>query len=159
MSIASTDLLNMSLGLGVERAIEIGLVCLEVAWASNGVLLVVCVDAAGGKNGEMDLLEETAIGQVEGADDVASDSVLLVVLAPIDIGTTSAARTVENMGWLDSLKLSDDRLAVLHAYSGSGDGLALALEKSLKMASDPSLASPDEEGLRLLGSGGSHCLN
>jgi len=151
------DLLNVSLGLGVERAIEIGLISLKVPWTSDGVLLIVCVDAAGGKDGEVDLLQETAVSQVEGADDVASDGLLLVVLAPIDIRTSGAASTVEDVGWLDSLKLSDDSLAVLHAHCGSGDSLALALEKSLEMASDPSLASPDEEGLRLHGSVGSHC--
>ena len=138
-----THLLNVGLGLGVERAIEVGLVSLEVTWAADGVLLIVCVDASGGENGQVDLLEETAIGQVQGADDIAADGILLVVLAPIDVGATSAASTVENVGWLNSLELGNNSLAVLHADSGGSNGLALALKESLEMTSNPSCATPD----------------
>lgn len=152
----STHLLNVGLGLGVERAIEVGLVSLEVAWAADGVLLIVGVDASGGENSQVNLLEETAIGQVQGADDIAADGVLLVVLAPIDIGATSAASTVKNVGWLDPLELSNDGLTVLHANSGGSNSLALALEESLKVTSNPSCATPDEVGGLLGGGGGGH---
>lgn len=101
----------------------------------------------------MDLLEETDIGQVQGTDDIAADGLLLVVLAPIDVGATSAASTVKNVSWLDSLDLSNDSLTVLHADSGGSNGLALALEESLEVTSNPSCATPDEVG-RLLGGGG-----
>lgn len=151
-----THLLNVGLGLGVERAIEVGLVSLEVTWAADGVLLIVCVDASGGENGQVDLLEETAIGQVQGADDIAADGILLVVLAPIDVGATSAASTVENVGWLNSLELGNDSLTVLHADSGGSNGLALALEESLEMTGNPSCATPDEVGGLLGGGGGGH---
>lgn len=153
---AFTHLLNVSLGLGVERAIKVGLVGLEVAWAADGVLLIVCVDASGGEDSQVDLLEETAIGQVQGADDIAADGILLVVLTPIDVGATSAASTVENVGWLDSLELSNDSLTVLHADSGGSNGLALALKESLEVTSNPSCATPDEVGRLLGGSGGGH---
>lgn len=150
---AFTHLLNVGLGLGVERAIEVGLVSLKVAWAADGVLLIVCIDASSGENSQVDLLEETAIGQVQGADDIAADGLLLVVLTPIDIRATSAASAVENVGWLDSLELSNDSLTVLHANSGGSNSLALALEEGLKVTGNPSCATPDEVG-RLLGGGG-----
>jgi len=145
------DLFDVGLRLRVEGAIKVGLVGLEIAWAADGVLLVVCVDASGGENRQVDFLKETAIGQVQGANDIASDGLLLVVLAPIDIGATCAASTVENVSWLDSLELGNDSLTVLHANSGGSNGFALALEEGLEMTGNPSLASPDEVGEGLIG--------
>lgn len=141
----STDRFNVGFRLGVERAIEVGGVGLEVARAPNWVLLVVGVDAAGGKDSEVDLLKEAAVRQVEGADNVAPDGLLLVILAPVDIGASGAASAVENISRLDSLKLSNDSLAILHADCGSGNSLALALQDVLQMSCDPSGASPDQK--------------
>lgn len=134
----------MCLGFRIERAVKVGLICLKIAWATDGVLLIVSVNAACSKDGAMNLLLETTICQVESADDIASDGLLLVILAPVDIWPAGAASAVKYMRWLNSLKLLDHRLPVLHADGGSEDFLALALQESFEMASNPSLASPDE---------------
>lgn len=140
----ATHVLSVCLGLGVERAIEVGWVSLEVSWAANWVLLIVGVDASSGEDSAVNLLLEAAIGQVDGTDYVASHSSLLVVLAPIDIGAASAASTVQDVGWLDLLELCNNSLAVLHADSGRGNLLALGLKESLEVTSNPALTSPDE---------------
>jgi hypothetical protein len=85
----NTDLLNVSLGLRVERTVEVGLVSLQVSGATNWVRLIVGVDAASSKDSDVDALQEASIGQVQGTDDIISDGILLVVLAPIDIRSAS----------------------------------------------------------------------
>lgn len=151
----------MSLGLGVKAAREVGLVGLGVAGAVPRVLLVVLVDAAGREDGAVDALEIAAVGQVEGANDVGPHRLLLVVLAPVDIGTTCAAGGVEHMGRLDSVKLLQDFLAILVADDGGVHLFALLLEDVLEVAGNPTLTSPDEEAGRLgavgaVGAVGSH---
>jgi hypothetical protein len=51
----------------------------------------------------MNALEEARIGQVQCADDIIPHRLLLVVLALIDIGSTSGASSIENMCRLDLL--------------------------------------------------------
>lgn len=148
MKFRSTDLLDVSLGLRVERSIKVGLVGLEETWATDWVLLIVSVDAASSKDGAVNVLEEAAVGQVQGTDNVGANGILLVVLAPVNVWASSAAGAVEDVGWLDTLELSNDGLAVLHANSGGGDLLALGLEEGLEVASNPSLSTPDEERIR-----------
>lgn len=142
------DLLNVSLGLRVEGAVKVGLVGLLETWATDWVLLIVSVDAAGGEDGAVDVLEVAAVGKAEGTDNVGADGVLLVILAPIDVWTASAASAVQDVGWLDTLELSNDGLAVLHADSGGSDLLALGLEEGLEVTGNPSLSTPDEERIR-----------
>lgn len=157
----STHLFHVCFGLRVEAAGEVGWVGLGVAGAVPGVLLVVLVNAAGCEDGAVDALEVTAVGQVEGANDVGSHRLLLVVLAPVDVGTTRAAGGVEHMGRLDPVELLQDLLAVLVADDGGMHILALLLEDVLEVASNPALASPDEEAVGLgpvcpVGAVGSH---
>lgn len=54
-----------------------------------------------GEVGEVDALDEAAIGQVHGSDDVASDSLLLVVLAPVDIWASGLRGFSERFTLLD----------------------------------------------------------
>ena len=134
----------MRLGLRVEAPGKVGLVLLLEALAAHGVLLVVLVDAARREDGAVDAAEEAAVGEVEGADDVAPYGSLLVVLAPVDVGTAGDASGVEDVGGLDAVELGEHGLAVLHADRGAVDLLALRLEEGREVAGDPALAAPDE---------------
>jgi len=129
--------------------------------------LIVGVDTSSGKDCDVDSLQVTAIGQVQCANNVVTDGLLLVILTPIDVGAASGTGSVEDVGWLDSLKLSKHLLSVLHtdgggedllswgkqlvslqastAHSFWGAWLTLALEEGLQVASNPSLSSPDQE--------------
>jgi hypothetical protein len=151
-----TNLLDVCLGLRIKGAVKVGFVGLQVARATDGVLLVIGVDAASGEDREVNLLEEANICQVEGSNDIAADGLLLVVFAPINIGAAGATSTVQDVGGLDLLDLLNHSLAVLHANCGGEDLLALALEEGLEMASDPSLATPDEVDIVGGTVGGSH---
>lgn len=157
----STHLLHVCLGLRVEAAGKVGRVGLGVAGPVPGVLIVVLVDASGCENGAVDALEITAVGQVEGANDVGPHRLLLVILAPVDIGATRAAGGVEHMGRPDPVELLQDLLTVLVADDGGVHILALLLEDVLEVASNPALATPDEEAVGLgpvgpVGAVGSH---
>lgn len=121
---AQTHLLNVCLGFGVERAIEVGLVSLEETWATNRVGVVVGIDTASGKDSDVNALLVTAIGQVNGTDNVVSDGLLLVVLAPVNVGSASRSSSIEDVGWLVFVELSDDSFSVLHADGGREDLLA-----------------------------------
>jgi len=164
VAIGDIYLLNVRLGLRVERAVEVGLVCLEVSWATNGVSLVIGVDAASGKDGDVDALQEAAVCEVEGTDDIVSDGLLLVVLAPVDIWSARRSSSVEDVGGLDLLQFGEDSLSVLHTDGGGVDLLScsivscdpeliwsvgkahtLGLEESLQVARNPTFTTPDEE--------------
>lgn len=82
-------LLNMCLGLRVERAIKIGLVSLKEALSADWVIIIVGIDTSSSEDSDVDSLQEAAISQIKSADDIVSDSLFLVVLAPIDIGSSS----------------------------------------------------------------------
>ena len=109
----------MCLGLRVERAIKVGLVGLEETLATHWVLIIVRVDAASGEDSNVNSSLEAAVGQIQGTDNVVSDGVLFVVLAPIDIWSSSRSSSVEDVGWLDSVELSGNCLSVLHADGGA----------------------------------------
>jgi len=125
----STNLLDMSLGLGVERTVKVGLVSLEVSRATNWMCLVVGVDATSGEDGDVNASFVAAIGQVEGTDDIISDGLLLVILAPIDIWTASRSSCVKDVGGLDSLQLVLNGFSVLHANCRGVDLLACVIGK------------------------------
>lgn len=151
----------MCLGLRVKAAGEVGLVGLRVAGAVPGVLLIVLVDATGGEDGAVNAFKITAVGQIEGADNIGSHRLLLVILAPVDVGTTCAAGGVEHMGRLDPVKLLQDLLAVLVANDSGMHLFSLLLEDILEMASNPAFTTPDEEAVGLgpvgaVGAVGSH---
>lgn len=131
MKAQSTDLLDVSLGLGVERTSKVGLVSLEISRAANWVSIVVGVDAAGSKDSDVDALHVASIGQVQGSDDIVSDGLLLVVLAPVDIWAASRSGGVEDMCGLNFLQLSNNGLSVLHANGCGVDLLALRGDQHL----------------------------
>ena len=138
----------MALGLGVEAALEVGQVGLLEAGAADGVGVIVEVDAARGEDGDVDALEEAAVGQVEGANDVGAHGLLLVVLAPVDVGPSSAAGAVQDMGRANPVQFRLDGLPILHTDRGHVDLFALALQDLLQVAGYPALAAPDKESRR-----------
>lgn len=117
----------MCLGLGVERTIEVGFVSLGEARAANWVAVIVGVDASSGKDSDVNALQEAAVCQVEGTDNIVSDGLLLVVLAPIDVRSASGTSSIKDVCWLVFLELSNDSFSVLHANGGSEDLLACTI--------------------------------
>jgi len=83
------DLLNMCLGLGVERTIKVGLVSLEESLATDWVIIIIGIDTSSSEDSDVNALLEAAIGQVESADNIVSDGLFSVVFAPINIGSSS----------------------------------------------------------------------
>ena len=106
---------------------------------------IVSIDASRSKHADMDATLLASIGQVQSADDVATNSSSLVVLAPIYIGATCAACTVQNMCGFDSIQLGNHPLSVLHANGGGVDGLALVFEQGLEVTGNPSVTTPYQE--------------
>jgi hypothetical protein len=116
----------MRFGLRVERAIEVRLVSLKVSRPTNWVCLIVGVDTTGGEDGDVNTPLVATIGQIEGTDDIISDRLLLVILAPIDIWTAGRSSCVEDVGRLDSLQLGLNSFSVLHANCRGVNLLACA---------------------------------
>lgn len=73
------------------------------------------VDATSRKNRQMDAAQIAAISEIQSANSIASDRLLLVVFALINIRAACATSTVEHMGRPDMIKNFFDLLAVLHA--------------------------------------------
>lgn len=98
------------------------------------MLIVIGIDTSCSEDSNVNTLQVANIGQVQCSDNIASNRLLLVVLAPIDVGASSAASTVKNMSWLDFFNFCNDRFPILHANSGGVNFLSLAFEKSLEMS-------------------------
>lgn len=109
--------------------------------------IVVGIDTAGGKDTDVDVTLLASVGQVESTDDIAADGGSFIVFAPVDVRTTCAACTVENVSWLDSVQLFDDCFSVFHADGGGVDALALIFEQGLKVTSNPAVTAPDQENV------------
>lgn len=120
----STDLLNMSLVLRVERASEVSFVSLEVPRTANWVLVVIGIDATSGEDGDMNALQEASICQVQSADGVVPDGVFFVIFTPVNIWSTGRSSSVENVCGFHSLQFCDDSLSILHADCGGVDLLS-----------------------------------
>ena len=70
---------------------------------------------ASSKDRDMDTELGAQIGQVQGTDDIAANGGFLVVLTPINVGTTGATGAVQHVGGLDSLQFSLDSFTIFHA--------------------------------------------
>jgi len=77
------------LSFRVERSSKVGLVGFEKSWATNWVFVIVGIDTASCEYSDMNASLEAAVGKVEGTDNIVSDRLLLVILAPIDIRSAS----------------------------------------------------------------------
>lgn len=146
----------MALGLGVEASFEVGGVRLEVSGATDGVGIVVLVNTTSRIHGNVDASLKTEVGQIESADGIGSYRLLLMILAPIDIGPSSTSSAIQYMSWFDLLELGLDCLSVLHAYGRCVGLLSLALEQLLKVLGNPSSATENEETV-VGGPVGCHC--
>jgi hypothetical protein len=150
-----THLLDMAFDLGVEAALEVGQIRFCESGATNGVSIVVVIDTTGGVYGAMNASLETEVGQIERSNSVGSYRLLLVVLAPVDIRTSSTSGAVQYMGRLDLLKLGLDCFTIFHADGCGVYLLALALEHRLKVLGNPPIATEYEPAVAGRGSIGS----
>ncbi len=110
--------------------------------------IVIVVDASSGEDGAVNATQEAAVSQVQSPNDIRTHRLLLMVFAPVDIGSSSTASAVQYMGWTNLLQLRLDGLSVLHTNRCRINFVALALQDLLKMAGNPALASPDEKSMR-----------
>jgi len=108
---------------------------------------VATILTSGREDSDMYAEHKAAVCQVQGANDIASDGGLLVILAPVDVWSARTTSTIENVGWSDFSKYFHDIFPVFHADRRLLDGLALAFEELVQVASDPTVATPDEERL------------
>lgn len=138
----------MGLGLGVEAAIEVGQVCLLESRTANRVGIVIVVDTSSGEDSAVNTAREAQIGQIQSSNDVGTDRVLFMVLTPVDIGSSGAASTVQDVSRPDLFQFCLDGFSILHTDRGHVNLLALALQHLFEVAGDPAFATPDEESRR-----------
>lgn len=99
------------------------------------------------KDSDMYAEHKAAVRQVQGANDITSNGGLLVILAPVDIWPARTTSAIENVGWSDSFKHFHDIFPIFHADHRLLNSLALAFEEPVQVARDPTITTPDEEGL------------
>lgn len=90
---------------------------------------------------------KAAVCQVQGANDITSNGGLLVILAPVDIWPARTTSAIENVGWSDSFKHFHDIFPIFHTDRRLLNSLSLAFEELVQVARDPTITTPDEEGL------------
>jgi hypothetical protein len=94
---------------------------------------------------------------VQGPDQIACQSLLPVILAPVDIRSIGDTRTVEDMGWRDALKLFLHSSSIFHPYGRHMHDSSLTAEEYLEMIGHPTAATPDEEDKVFGGVDAWHC--
>jgi len=115
VGVALEHWLHVSLGLTVEGTIKVGEIFFgETDARSQRMSVVVLEDATSGIDSAMDVTDITTVSNVQSSDDIGTDSLRLVVLAPINVGATGDASSHENVRRLDLIKLSGDVFAILN---------------------------------------------
>mmetsp|Transcript_22185 Transcript_22185/g.59842 ORF Transcript_22185/g.59842 Transcript_22185/m.59842 type:complete len:345 (-) Transcript_22185:26-1060(-) len=138
--------LHVGLGVGVEGAVEVGLVLLLEADARAELMLVIVLkDAPRGEHGAVDTALVGEVRQIERADDVHSDGLRLVRLAPVHVWPASHTRSVEHVCWLHLIKLLGEGLAILEASGGKLELDALFRAHLAQPAPQPARATKDED--------------
>ena len=112
--------------------------------------VVVLVDATGGKVGDVDVVLEGDVAKLENADDVRANGLHLVVLAPVDVGSSGDARGVEDVRALGALDVVLDAHAVLQARAAVAPVVTEFREEFAEFTADPARAAVDEEHRLLL---------
>ena len=89
----------------------------------------------------------TANRQINRPNKVTRQSFLLVIFTPIYIRSTSNARAIEDMRWLDTLQFPLHSIPVFHTHSRHVYIASLSAKQGLKMAGHPAAASPYQEDI------------
>jgi hypothetical protein len=87
------------------------------------------------------------LGQHQRSYHVATHCLHSVIFAPVDVGASCLASTVDDVSWLELVEdlLHLDR--VFHAVIGSMDSLALRIKQFSEVAADPALAAGKEKAV------------
>jgi hypothetical protein len=102
---------------------------------------------SGSHVGEMHASFVAQLGQHQSSYHVATHCLHSVVFAPVDVGTSSLAGTIDYMSRLELVEDLVHLCRVLHAVVGSMDSLALRIEKVSEVATDPALAAGEEKAV------------
>ena len=102
------------------------------------------------KIGDVDVVLEGDVAKLENADDIRANGLHLVVLAPVDVGSTGDARGVEDVRALGALDVFLDAHAVQQVRAAVAPVVAELREELAEFAADPARAAVDEEHQLLL---------
>ena len=137
---------NHGLGLRVEGTDEIGSVLFfEADSGSERMSGIVLEDATGGVVEEEEAVVAADIGESEGSDDVGSDGLHLVGLAPVDVGPARDSGGVEYVGGLDLGYVLFEGGPVLETARGVLEGDTLGLAEGAEGATNPARTAVDKE--------------
>lgn len=93
--------------------------------------IIVLIDASGRKVGDMDVPRRAKIDQIQCTDYVCSNGLSLVILAPVDVRPSGNTSTVENMRWLELVKLAvGDILSDKKEMISSSEAMEYGLARS-----------------------------
>jgi hypothetical protein len=114
--------LHVTLGLTVEGSIKVGEILLsETNAGSQRMGFVVLEDATGSIDSNVNITEHAQVSNVQGSNDVGTNGVGLVVLAPVNVRTTGDTSSHEGMRRLDLVELLSDSFAFLYPSIGEMD--------------------------------------
>ena len=97
----------------------------------------------------MDLPLTASLRQHQRSSNIAYDRLALMILAPVDIRSSSLPGTVDDMRWSDIVKNFVDSRLIFHPNGSRVDIVAMASEPVFKQAGDPSTLAPDEVLVRI----------
>jgi len=134
------------LGLRVEGTGEIGsVVFFEADSGSERMSGIVLEDATGGVVEEEEAVLAADVGESEGSDDVGSDCLDLVGLAPVDVGAARDTGGVEYVGGLDLSYVLFEGGPVLETARGILEGDGLGLAEGAEETTNPARTAVDKE--------------
>lgn len=101
LGVALEHLLHIALSLAVERLRKVGEGLLsETNARSERMRIVIFKDTTSRINGAVNILHQAQIGDIQRSNDIGSNSVWLVVFAPVNVGTTSNPGRHDNVAGL-----------------------------------------------------------
>ena len=106
---------HVSLCFRVEGSVKVGFVFFGKSNArSERVSVVVLEDAAGSIDGAVNAFEATQVGDIKSSNDVRTNRLGFVVLAPVNVGPSSNASRHEDVRRLDLFEFSINVSAILN---------------------------------------------
>ncbi len=151
--------LHVPLGLRVETLIKVWLIFLgETNARSKGVGIVVFKDAACGVHRAVNSTVIAQIRQVQCANDIGTNGLRLVILAPIDVRASGNTRRHEYVGGLLGVEFGGHVGAVFDTGGGKDDcdGGVFGGDEGGHFAADPAGFASVDKGFGEWGGCGAH---
>ncbi len=127
---------------------EIGLVSLCKSLATNYVSIVILKDASSGIQQMVNISLCAEIRKIQASNNVSSDGLSSVILAPIHIGSSSNTSSIDDVCGLVQLNFALHTFSVLRSGISNVESFSLSSQQLNNFTTDPSVLSENKVNVR-----------